>query len=156
AVAGRAGAVIPRLLVDAVGAEHLQVRVDGLDVLPELGRALAGDRTDEDDIRAGALDLLRERVEVGRLRVVALGRAVRAHDRAADLAEVERPGAADALAVGLAVIDDVGLLEALRESPLGRGATLVVVRVDVPRVVAVAARIVGIRLALRGDAVDRV
>src|SRR5207344_1017869 len=56
AIAGRAGAVIPRLLVDAVRAEHLDARIPGLDVLPQLGRAVAGDRTDEDDVGPGGLD----------------------------------------------------------------------------------------------------
>src|SRR6478735_7039609 len=116
-VAGGTRAVVPGLLVDAVRTEHLDVRQSGLDVLPELGGALARDRPDEHDVSAGALDLLRQRGEVGGLGVVALGRAVGAHDGAADLAEVLRPGAADALAVGLAVIDDVGLLEAKGQRP---------------------------------------
>src|SRR6185503_6697632 len=153
-VAGRADAVVPRLLEHAVAGHDRDVGEGGPDVLPELSGVLAGDRADVDDVRPGRLDLLGQGAVVGRLGVEALGGAVRVQNRAADLGEPKSEGPGETLAVDLRVVEDVGLGLAEALGPFGARRALRVVGADDPGVAPVALRVVRVRLTRLGDAVD--
>src|SRR5215213_4599756 len=128
---------------DAVGSEQLGVRQRGVEVLVQLRRVVVDDAAREDGVRAAGLDLGRQRTVVGRLAVP----GVVARDLDPELLRGGLRVLRDALAVHLGVVEDVDALDALVLHVLRlRGALDRVDRDDAP-VVALAGRVVLVRLA---------
>ena len=125
-------------------------------VLPELAGVLAGDGADVDDVGAGGLDLLRpaRRSRSRQRRSPRTRRSARRPSRPILLAW-RAHGAGEALAVDLGVVEDVGLGGARGAWPTRRPRQPWASSVPIDaRVVAVAARVVVVRLARLGDALD--
>jgi hypothetical protein len=128
---------------DAVGPEQLGVRHRRVEVLVELRCVVVDDAAGEDGVRPGLLDLGGQRPVVRRLAVP----GVRSRDLDTELLRSGLRVLRDALAVHLGVVEDVHALDALVVHPLREGGTLDGVDRHDARVVALAGRVVLVRLA---------